>query len=78
MSVLMVNDSYDFISLKEILKVTDGNLASHLKALEEKNLIKVLKQFVGRKPKTTYYITDQGINSFKKHLLALEDLLKNQ
>jgi len=50
MSVLMVNDAYDFNSLKETLSVTDGNLASHLKALEEKGMIKVNKQFIGRKP----------------------------
>jgi DNA-binding MarR family transcriptional regulator len=78
MSVLMVNDSYDFIGLKETLKVTDGNLASHLKGLEEKGLIKVRKQFVGRKPNTTFTITEEGSTLFRKHLKALEALLKNQ
>jgi DNA-binding HxlR family transcriptional regulator len=75
MSVLMVNDSYDFNGFKETLNVTDGNLASHLKALEGKGLIKVKKQFVGRKPNTTYFITEQGVTIFKKHLKALEQLL---
>jgi DNA-binding HxlR family transcriptional regulator len=75
MSVLMVNESFDFNSLKESLDVTDGNLASHLKALEEKGLIKVDKQFVGRKPNTRYSITAEGIKSFKLHLKALEDLI---
>jgi DNA-binding HxlR family transcriptional regulator len=78
MSVLMVNDSYDFNGFKETLNVTDGNLASHLKALEEKGLIKVNKQFIGRKPNTTYFVTEQGITLFKKHLKALEDLIKTQ
>lgn len=78
MSILMVNDSYSFNSLKEVLNVTDGNLASHLKALEEKELIKAKKQFVGRKPSTTYFITDLGISLFKKHLKALEQLLNTQ
>jgi DNA-binding HxlR family transcriptional regulator len=78
MSVLMVNDSYDFNGFKETLNVTDGNLASHLKALEEKGLIKVNKQFIGRKPNTTYFITEQGITLFKKHLKALEELIKTQ
>lgn len=78
MSVLIVNNSYSFNALKEALKVTDGNLASHLKALEEKELIKVEKQFVGRKPSTTYYITEQGFAQFKKHLVALEQLLNRQ
>jgi DNA-binding HxlR family transcriptional regulator len=75
MSVLMVNESYDFNGFKETLMVTDGNLASHLKALEEKGLIRVNKQFIGRKPNTTYLITDEGINLFKKHLKALEQII---
>lgn len=75
MSVLIINDSFSFNALKEALKVTDGNLASHLKALEEKELIKAKKQFIGRKPNTTYLITGQGITQFKKHLNALEQLL---
>jgi DNA-binding HxlR family transcriptional regulator len=78
MSVLMVNESFGFNSLKESLDVTDGNLASHLKALEEKGLIKVSKQFIGRKPNTSYAITEEGINLFRQHLKALEDLINSQ
>ena len=78
MSVLMVNETYDFNSLKEILNVTDGNLASHLKALEEKGMIKVYKQFLGRKPNTTYSATETGITEFRRHLKALETLIKKQ
>jgi DNA-binding HxlR family transcriptional regulator len=78
MSVLMVNDSCDFNELKNTLKVTDGNLASHLKALEEKGLIRVRKQFIGRKPNTAYNITQPGEALFKKHLKALEQLIKKQ
>jgi len=78
MSVLRVNDSYDFNNLKETLGVTDGNLASHLKALEENNLIKVNKQFIGRKPNTSYSITETGVNLFKSHIKALEDIIRLQ
>ena len=78
MSVLSVNDSYDFNSLKETLGVTDGNLASHLKALEENNLIKVNKQFIGRKPNTSYSITKEGMKSFRSHLAALEEIIRSQ
>jgi DNA-binding HxlR family transcriptional regulator len=78
MSILMVNDSYDFNGFKETLNITDGNLASHLKSLEEKDLIRVNKQFIGRKPNTTYLITEQGASVFKKHLKALEELIKTQ
>jgi DNA-binding HxlR family transcriptional regulator len=75
MSVLLVNDSYDFNELKNALGVTDGNLASHLKALEESQVIKVNKQFIGRKPNTSYSITETGISLFKSHIKALEELL---
>jgi len=78
MSVLMVNDSYDFNSFKETLNVTDGNLASHLKALEEKNMIMVNKQFIGRKPNTTYSATGEGRQAFRDHLKNLEELIKRQ
>ena len=78
MSVLMVNESYDFNSLKETLDVTDGNLASHLKALEEKGMIKVNKKFIGRKPNTSYSTTEMGTAEFSLHLKALENLIKEQ
>ena len=78
MSVLMVNESYDFNDLKEALDVTDGNLASHLKALENKGLIKVNKQFVGRKPNTSYSATEEGIELFRDHLKNLENIISNQ
>lgn len=77
MSILIVNDSYDFNSLKETLNVTDGNLASHLKALEDKGLIMMKKSFVGRKPNTSYTITGKGSVQFRQHLDALEELIKN-
>jgi len=78
MSVLMVTDSCDFNNLKETLDVTDGNLASHLKNLEENDLIRVNKQFLGRKPNTSYSITEKGSKLFQEHLKALEDIIKSQ
>lgn len=77
MSVLMVNDSIDFNSLKEILDITDGNLASHLKALEKEEYIEVKKQFIGRKPNTRYLATDLGKAAFNEHLKALEGLIRS-
>jgi DNA-binding HxlR family transcriptional regulator len=76
MSALSVNTSYDFNDLKELLGVTDGNLASHLKALEENKVIKVNKQFIGRKPNTSYSITETGFALFQNHIKALGDLIK--
>ena len=78
MSALMVNDTLDFNTLKELLDLTDGNLASHLKALEQQNIIEVSKQFVGRKPSTSYTATHFGRGLFRQHLAALEELINNQ
>ncbi len=78
MSILLVNEWVDFLTLKEYLGVTDGNLASHLKGLESKKLIEVKKQFVGRKPKTSYRCTTEGKNAFRSHLSALENLINNK
>jgi DNA-binding HxlR family transcriptional regulator len=75
MSILSVNESVDFNTMKELLEITDGNLASHLKALENINYIQSRKQFIGRKPNTQYEITELGNNSFKEHLNALEKLI---
>ncbi len=75
MSVLMVNDSVDFNTMKELLDVTDGNLASHLKALEKEEVIEVKKQFLGRKPNTSYKVTPLGEKLFKEHIDALEKLI---
>lgn len=77
-SVLVANDSYDFNALKELLDVTDGNLATHLKALEREKYISVSKSFVERKPNTRYKISERGRSAFKKHLDALEELIKQQ
>lgn len=78
MSALMVNNRQDFNALKDLLNVTDGNLASHLSALEKNGFITVEKEFVGRKPRTTYAATSLGRKEFQAHLDALERLLRKQ
>ena len=78
MSVLMVNESVDFSTLKELLNLSDGNLASHIKALEEVNYITVNKQFIGRKPNTTYSASREGKRAFHAHLKELESLIRTQ
>ncbi len=75
MSVLMVEDGGDFTFLKETLQLTDGNLASHLRALEEATYLRVEKQFIGRRPNTRYTATPEGKEAFKAHLDALERLI---
>lgn len=77
MSALVVNPSVNFNELKELIKVTDGNLASHLKPLEESGYLKVQKGFIGRKTNTTYSITRVGEKAFKAHLDALEKMIRS-
>ncbi|TRW26432.1 transcriptional regulator [Flavobacterium zepuense] len=76
MSILMVNEYADFTTLKELLGVTDGNLASHAKALEAESYIAVEKQFIGKKPNTSYRATKEGRKAFKDHIDALEKLIQ--
>ena len=78
MSVLVANDSYDFNSLKEVIGITDGNLASHMKALEREKYISVNKLFLDRKPNTKYKATERGRLVFKKHLDGLEQVIRQQ
>lgn len=78
MSALAVNDRIDFSSLKEFLKVTDGNLASHLKALEKEEYIRVEKSFIDRKPNTKYSMTKEGKKAFDDHLNTLEKIIRWQ
>jgi DNA-binding MarR family transcriptional regulator len=77
MSALMVNEEVNFNDLKELIQVTDGNLASHLKTLEENGYIKFHKGFVGRKTNTTYAVTKAGDKAFKAHLDALEKMIRS-
>ncbi len=76
MSTLMVNDEINFNDLKQLIAVTDGNLASHIKSLEENGYVKVNKGFVGRKTNTTYAVTKAGEKAFQQHLGALEKMIK--
>jgi len=75
MSLLMVNDFVDFGTLKEQLQITDGNLASHINALEKLHYIEIRKQFVGKKPNTSFAASVEGKKAFSEHLDALEKLI---
>jgi DNA-binding MarR family transcriptional regulator len=78
MSVLMVNDSADFITLRELIDVSDGNLASHLRTLEEAEYISIEKRFINKKPNTSYSVTPKGSIAFRNHLANLEKLINRQ
>lgn len=78
MSILMVNDQVDFTMLKELLQITDGNIASHISGLEKLGYVSVTKQFVGKKPNTSYAVTTTGKDAFKMHIQALEQLIQTK
>ena len=78
MSILMVNENADFNMLKELLAITDGNLASHTKALELEKYILIEKQFIGKKPNTKYSATQHGRKAFSTHIEALEKLIQKK
>jgi len=76
MSILMVNEEISFNDLKQMLEVTDGNLATHLLSLEDNGYLKVKKGFIGRKTNTTYSVTKAGEKTFAEHIAALENMIK--
>jgi DNA-binding PadR family transcriptional regulator len=76
MVVLAANPSYDYNGLKELLEVTDGNLATHLKMLEREKYILVTKSFVDRKPNTRYKISDRGRSALKRHVEAMAEVVR--
>jgi DNA-binding MarR family transcriptional regulator len=78
MSILMVNDKVDFAMLKDLLDITDGNMASHISGLEKLGYLKVTKQFIGKKPNTSYAATESGKAAFAEHVKALEKLLQTK
>ncbi len=77
MSILAVNDEVEFKEMKELLNITDGNLASHIVALEKLNYVQVKKQFIGKKPNTAYILTKQGRKAFITHIETLEKIVKH-
>jgi len=76
MSVLVANGSADFATLKSLLELTDGNLASHTRHLEDAGYVRCKKSFIGRKPNTMYVITESGREAFAAHIDAMERFLK--
>ncbi|WP_304581772.1 transcriptional regulator [uncultured Alistipes sp.] len=76
MAVLSVNESLDFKSLRTLLNLTDGNLVTHTRTLENAGYIVSTKQFVGRIPNTAYRATEAGREAFRRHLQALEQLIE--
>ena len=66
----------DFNTLLQELELTKGNLSTHMRKLEDAGFIEIKKQFVGRKPKTTYLCTKSGKQEMLAYLSTVEEVLK--
>jgi len=75
MSILRVREHCDFVTLRDLTNTTDGNLATHIKYLEQLSYIDNEKKFLNNKPNTTYFITAGGRKAFDQHVDALEQLI---
>src|ERR1700754_3890165 len=75
MSVLVAVEDAEFTFLRERVQATDGNLSIHLRKLEEAGYIEVTKGFVGRKPQSTYRLTESGRKAFETYIATLEKLI---
>lgn len=76
LTVLISVKSADFTYLKEVTETTDGNLGTHLQKLEGAGYVKVVKSFVGKKPKTTLGITKSGRKAYEKYVDDIGAYLK--
>lgn len=75
MAILNARDEVDFNEMKNLLQLSDGNLASHATTLEKLQYIEIQKSFKGKKPLTVYKSTKAGQEAFSRHLKSLETLL---
>ena len=66
----------DFSALLDALNLTKGNLSTHCQKLEDAGLLEIRKEFVNRKPRTTYLCTDLGRREVRNYLSKVEKLLK--
>ncbi|WP_126662810.1 winged helix-turn-helix domain-containing protein [Haloterrigena salifodinae] len=72
---LYANGEASFTALTEELEITEGNLASHIERMEDADCVAVDKEFVDRKPQTTYRLTERGEELFEDHIDTLEALI---
>ena len=76
--VLDTNEQVDFVHLRKILKLTDGNLGAHLAKLENAGYIKIDKTFIARKPRTFINATGKGRDAFEEHIAALQAIIQGK
>jgi DNA-binding transcriptional ArsR family regulator len=75
-SALAVNNSLTFNELKQLLRVTDGNLSVHARKLEDAGYVACTKSFAGRMPRTEYRLSAAGRRALEKYLDHMEALIR--
>jgi DNA-binding transcriptional ArsR family regulator len=75
-AVCAADHGLSFGELKEQCDLTDGNLNRHLKVLEEAGAVRIKKEFVDNKPRTTVQMSKKGLDRFNEYLMALNEVLK--
>jgi len=73
---LEVGESLEFARLKAILGTSDGNMTTHLTALEKAGYVEISKDFVGKKPRTRISLSRQGRRAFQQHLAYLKSIIE--
>src|SRR4030042_1052586 len=71
------NEQVNFTYLRQLLKLTDGNLGAHLTKLEEAGYVKIDKTFVARKPCSYISATGKGRDAFEEHITALKEIIRS-
>jgi DNA-binding MarR family transcriptional regulator len=69
-------EQIDFTYLRDLLKLTDGNLGAHLTKLENAGYVSIEKTFVARKPRTFISVTGKGRDAFADHVAALKQIIR--
>ncbi len=75
LAALEADARVDFTYVKNLLKLSDGNLGAHLLKLEEAGYLVQEKTFVERKPRTYLHLTIEGRKAFRLHVAALKEIL---
>jgi len=73
---LQPKESIDFVYLKKLLKLTDGNLGSHLEKLEQSGYVEIQRLNAGRNAKSQLQASTTGRAAYENHRIALIELLE--
>ena len=75
-SMLAASPELSFTELRDALKMTDGNLTTHIRTLQEAGYVSVTKSFQNKRPLTTCSLTPSGKKAFTEYINLLERILQ--